>query len=349
MKGLEYRDTRMTFELFRLKDPSCAERPWQNPEPEVEVVLDFKASTFQEAGQITKHWNIHHPEAVHYWRHKRSRYDFGLWHEDGICSWGLSDVDNYFVDKVATMRKQLRELDDKELNSTEKEILHLKILRNRRIQILRKIGKMRKLSVNKFIRMLVKFRFAISDWCGWWLKDFWADKFRDLRWWFKKTISLHRTGHSPDEWWTLELHLLETLKFNLKRLIEDGVSINSEFVKDALAKRHGSEAGFDLDAAMKEFSMGKDYDEVEKEAIELQNQTYARICHLADLYTFYFNQEVDDKDIYEHPELRTPDMRELYLEGSYDELDYKAMADRGTECWNEIWDLVKRYGQQMGD
>ena len=162
MKGLEYRDTRMTFELFRLKDSSCAERPWQSPEPEVEVVLDFKASTFQEAGQITKHWNIHHPEAVHYWRYKRSRSDFGLWHEDGICSWGLSDIDNYFVDKVAALRKQLRELDDKELSSTEKDILHLKILRNRRIQILRKIGKMRKLSVNKFIRMLVKFRFAIS-------------------------------------------------------------------------------------------------------------------------------------------------------------------------------------------
>lgn len=333
MKGLEYRDTRMTFELFRLKDSSCAERPWQNPEPEVEVVKEFKASSFQEADQTTKDWNLHHPEAVHYWRHKRSKSDYGLWHEDGICSWGLSDIDNYFVDKVAALRKRYRNAENE----------------NDRTRILRKIAKVRKVSTSKFIRMLVKFRFAISDWCGWWLKDFWTDKFKDWKWNREKISAWKKTGHSPDEWWTLELHLLETLKFNLKRLIEDGISINSEFVKDALVKMRGSEAGFDLDAAMREFSMGKNYDEVEKEAIELQRSTYERICHLVDLYTFYMNQEVDDKDIYGHPELRTSDMREIYLECSYDELDYKAMADKGTECWNEIWDLVKRYGQQMGD
>ena len=182
------------------------------------------------------------------------------------------------------------------------------------------------------------------------MKDFWTDKFRDLRWWFKKFISLHRTGHSPDEWWTLELHLLETLKFNLKRLNEEGMGISPEFIQEVLDEMNKGNPNYDPEKAFASYcGCGEEHEEVFDKAVQRQKDTYNHIIHLIDLYTFYFNQEVDDKDIYEHPELRTPDMRELYLEGSYDELNYKAMADRGTECWNEIWDLVKKYGQGMGD
>ena len=42
-------------------------------------------------------------------------------------------------------------------------------------------------------------------------------------------------------------------------------------------------------------------------------------------------------------------MKPILLPGTYDMLDYKAMIAKGDECWKEIWDLVKRYGQQMGD
>ena len=42
-------------------------------------------------------------------------------------------------------------------------------------------------------------------------------------------------------------------------------------------------------------------------------------------------------------------MKPILMECTYDMLDYKAMFDKSVEVWNEIWDLVKRYGQQMGD
>ena len=348
MKGLEYKDSRMKCELFYLEHPEFADEPWKHVEPEIHVVCQFRAVNFKEAIEYTKNYNLQHSDRRYFWQHKHERGDYGLWHEDGVCSWGLSDVDNYFVNKVAALRKRLRKL-DKELNSTEKDTLHHKVLRNRRIQILRKIGKVRKLSANKFIRFLVKSGIAVSDWCSWYLKDKWVEKCKDWKWRRKKLSEWRKTGHSPDEWWSLELHLLETLKFNLKKLIRDGVGLNMEFVNDAIMEKHGNEPGFDINKFYEKFYSCETQSELEDRAVELQNQTYERICHLVDLYNFYYNSEVDDKDIYEHPELRTDDMREIYLDETYDMIDYLAMSKKGKECWNEIWDLVKRYGQQMGD
>ncbi len=349
MKGSNWRDSRMACELFYLNDPTCAEKPYLNPEPEITMVKEFKVKDFKEAIQFTKEWNEKHPEHVHYWRHVHNRGDYGLWHKDGICSWGLSDVDNHFVDKIAELRLKLRQI-DKEIANTDpnRHPLHHWSCRHDRLKLVKKIAKIRRISTCCLVRFLVGVKIAVSDWCSWWLKDFWVDKFKDWKWERKRLSTWKKTGHSPDEWWSLELHLLETLKFNLKRIIQDGMGINSVFIEDVLRKRHANEPDFDLEKEFIKFHMGENTG-VEEEVVELQKQTYERICHLVDLYTFYLNQEVDDKDIYDHPELRTPDMVETYIDGTYDMIDYKDMLEKGKKCWNEIWDLVKKYGQQMGD
>ena len=347
MRGFEYRDHRMKCELFYLNDPSCAEKPYLNPEPEVNVVQDFKVKDFKEAIQFTKEWNEKHQDHVHYWRYRHDRSDCGLWHKDGICSFGFNDVDEWFNSRLVKYRIQLREHKKNKPDENAKfiELVKFNIAKQ---EILEKVARLRKLSTSKFIRFLVKSGIAISDWCSWWLKDFWVDKFKDWKWKREKISTWKKTGHSPDEWWSLELHLLDTIKFNLKKLIKDGMGINTVFVEDVLRKRHANEPNFDLDKEFIKFHMSNDTG-VEEEAVELQNQTYERICHLVDLYTFYLNQEVDDKDIYVHPELRTPDMVETYIDGTYDMIDYKDMLEKGKKCWDEIWDLVKKYGQQMGD
>lgn len=345
MKGFEYRDNRMKCELFYLNDPSCAEKPYLNPEPEVTVVQDFKVKDFKEAIQFTKEWNEKHPEHVHYWRYKHDRSDYGLWHKDGVCSFGFDDVNEWFNSQLVKYRIQLREL---KKDKPEGNPLKLVKYNHDKDIILKKVGQLRKMSTCKFIRGVLKAWIATCDWCSWWLKDFWIDKFEDWKWKREKISTWKKTGHSPDEWWSLELHLLATLKFNLKRIIKDGMGINTVFVEDVLRKRHANEPDFDLEKEFIKFHMGEDTG-VEDEAVELQKQTYERICHLVDLYTFYLNQEVDDKDIYVHPELRTPDMVEFYIDGTYDMIDYKKMLEKATKCWDEIWDLVKKYGQQMGD
>ena len=349
MKGLEYRDNRMKCELFYLNDPSCAEKPYLNPEPEVTVVQDFKVKDFNEVIKFTKEWNEKHPEHVHYWRYKHDRSDCGLWHKDGVCSFGFNDVDEWFNKRLVKYRIQLKKLkEDFAKPETQADELKRVHCCNNITHVLSRVGRLRKMSANKFWRGLVQAWISTCDWCGWYLKDKWVDKFTDWKWKREKISTWKKTGHSPDEWWSLELHLLDTLKFNLKKIIKDGMGINSIFIEDVLRKRHANEPDFDLEKEFIKFHMGRDTG-VEDEAVELQNQTYERICHLIDLYTFYLNQEVDDKDIYGHPELRTPDMVETYIDGTYDMIDYKDMLEKATKCWDEIWDLVKKYGQQMGD
>ena len=124
--------------------------------------------------------------------------------------------------------------------------------------------------------------------------------------------------------------------------------MNTEFIKDVVTEEYGNEPDFNLDEALTKYFTGKGNPELEERAVQRQKETYERICHLVDLYTFYYNQEIDDEDAFTSKE-RTDDMKPILMPGTYDMLDYKAMIANGDECWKEIWDLVKRYGQQMGD
>ena len=64
---------------------------------------------------------------------------------------------------------------------------------------------------------------------------------------------------------------------------------------------------------------------------------YQHIIDLIDKYSFY--GMCDPKPDKDYPN--------IVLEGSYDELDYKKMSEIANQCWNEIWDLVKKYGNTM--
>jgi hypothetical protein len=119
---------------------------------------------------------------------------------------------------------------------------------------------------------------------------------------------------------------------------------------DVLRDKHPEESEDEIEKRMNQIMMNSNRDEaeeVEKLAVEKQKETYSRICHLVDLYTFYINQEIDDKE--PTRETLTDDMHVYLIEGTYNMLDYKKMLDEGKKAWNEILDLVKKYGQQMND
>ena len=353
------RDTRMTCELFYLNDPSCAEKPYLNPEPKSTVVKEFKVSSFDEAIELTRDFNKNDLTKKYYWRRRRKSSkggmdDYGIWHEDGICSWGLNDVDEWFASRIAKFRKQIQRIDkeiDGILASSPDGTLHEWVLRLNKIKLVRKIAKTRKLSTCKFLRKLVQLWISTCDWCGWNLKDKWANMLSDWNWRRKCIKAWKKTGHDPQECWSLELHLLFDIRYNLKQLNENGYCMNSEFIKDVLVEEHGNEPNFNVEEALTKMYSGssKDYAKVEEKASNLQKETYSHIIHLVDLYEFYMNQEINGQDIYDHPELRTPDMVEIYIEGTYDMIDYMKMYEKGKDCWNEIWDLIRKYGQQMGD
>ena len=332
MSRPNYKDTRMKCDLFYLDNPEFAEEPWKHPSPPIHVVETFRVKTFNEAIEYTKKYNSEHTDHRYFWMHRHETNDFGLWHDDGVCSWGLSDVDNYFVDKIAKERVKIKKLDKDDPE---------------RKTIVRKIAKLRRRSVNKFIRFLVKSCIAVSDWCGWYLKDKWVEKFKDWKWGRERLAYWKKNRHDIQESWNLELHMLGDLKWNLKKLNECGYGLNSEFIQDIVMEDHKDEPNFDYKAFMEKFWCGGSVGDVEDRAIQRQKETYEHICHLVDLYTFYYNSEVDDEEVNENT--RTEDMREIYVPETYDMVDYMAMSEKGKEAWNEIWDLVKKYGQQMND
>lgn len=336
MSKRNWRDPRFTCELF------CVTKEAENryvDEPEVKVVDTFRVKNYQEAIDYTKAYREEHKADgwTYYWRQRRSSHslgDFGLWHCDGICSWGASDVDCVFIDWVAKVRVKLRKEKDYTMHK----------------DYIRKIARIRRLSACKVVRACVWLWLKFWDNLTWYCWDKPKNKFVDWRWDRRNIKNWKKTGHALNESWSLELHLLDDLKYNLKKLNEEGYGINTEFMYDVIREQHATEPDFDIEKKMSEIMMNsnrKEADKVEKLAVERQKQTYDHICHLVDLYTFYVNQEVDGKAVTK--ETFTPDMDGYFVECTYNNLDYKRMLDDAKKVWNEIWDLVKKYGQQMGD
>lgn len=336
MSKRNWRDTRFTCELF------CVMKDAENKyvdEPEVKVVDTFKVNNYNEAIEYTKAYREEHKADgwTYYWRQRRSSHslgDFGLWHCDGICSYGASDVDCVFIDWIAKVRVKMRK--DKDYTKHKDYV--------------RKIARIRKLSSCKVVRGLLWAWLKFWDGLTWYCWGKLKDKFRDWRWNRRNVKNWKRTGHALSEHWSLELHLLGDLKYNLKKLNEEGYGINTEFMYDILRERHPNESESEIDKRMGEMMMNidrGDAQKVEELAVERQKQTYDHICHLVDLYTFFVNQEVDNKEVTK--ETLTPDMEGYFVECTYNMPDYNRMIADAKKVWNEIWDLVRKYGQQMGD
>lgn len=330
------RNNKMPCEMFRVIDDGFSEGKTILDEPKVEVVETFKASSYEEAIAHAAKYREAHADypCSYFWRHKPAIGDYGLWHCDGICSWGASDVDNVFIDWIARTRVKMRK--DKDWTN--------------HIYWVKKIARIRRMSSCKVIRGLIWLWLKVWDNLVWYCWDKPKDAIKDWRWDKRNYKNWKETGHSINEYWDLEMHVLRDLKYNLKKLNEEGYSINTEFMYDVLRDKHPEESEDEIENRMTQIMMNSNRDEaeeVEKLAIEKQKATYDHICHLVDLYTFYVNQEIDDQE--PTRENLTDDMHVFLIEGTYNMLDYKKMADESKKVWDEILDLVKKYGQQMND
>ena len=330
------RDTRIICEMFKVIDDGSSEGKTILDEPKVEVVETFKVSSYKKAIDHAAAFREKHTNYPYsyFWRQKLSFGDYGLWHCDGICSYGASDVDNVFIDWIARTRVNMRK--DKAWTN--------------HIYWVKKIARIRKLSSCKVIRGLLWTWLKFWDGLAWYCWRRPLDAIRDWCWDRSNFKHWKKTGHSLSESWSLEMHMLRDLKYNLKKLNNDGYGINTKFMYDVLHDKYPGESDQEIEKRMIEIMMNSgrgEVEEINRLAVEKQLQTYDRICHLVDLYTFYVNQEIDDKG--PTKENLTDDMHFYLIEGTYNMLDYKKMMDEGQKVWNEIWDLVKTYGQQMGD
>ena len=97
MSRRNWRDTRFVCEMFYVIDDEESKNKTILDEPKARVVDTFKASSYDEAIEYARKYREKHSgdNCSYFWRQRHSHDlgDFGLWHCDGICSWGASDVD----------------------------------------------------------------------------------------------------------------------------------------------------------------------------------------------------------------------------------------------------------------
>lgn len=324
----------MKCELIYVSNSSGDSKDKSNPE--FGVVQEFSANDASEAASFVKKYNSEHSDHTYYWRHKTD--PIGIWHEDGICSysntigfdfWG--DADEFFVSKIAKLRKKLKKL------MKDTSIPTFESFEEKHKDIIRKIARIRWFWGKKPIRLLVGMAIYLKDELEYYLWDKWGRLFDDISFKRRNIKSFKKTGHAISEHWGLGEHLLEDLKYNLKKLIEVKHGVSFQFINEVVLEEHKDEPGFDLDKWFE-----KNYEipeEIHDKAKKRCNEIYQHIIDLIDKYAFYsLNGPEPEK---EYPKIA--------LEGSWNETDYAKMSEISKECWDEIWKLVSKYGQSMWD
>jgi hypothetical protein len=163
------------------------------------------------------------------------------------------------------------------------------------------------------------------------LSDFWFK--------IKDTFYFFRHGHSMTESWSIDSHLLEDLKFNLKKLSENMngcPTFMCERARSELKKPDKEEWNYDDEEMELAMNMWKN---------ELDNLRENVL-----LYEYYSGYGiVDEKD--EDMKLIDSKYRDTlpYKPGTNKGFDYEKLSALSKERWENIWNWIKEYGESLWD
>ena len=307
----------------------------EKQKPEFCVVQKFSVNDASEAASFVKKYNDEHKDHTYYWRHRKDR--IGIWHPDGVCSYRdtigydfWDDANEFFVSKIANIRKRYQKIRKDDSVSTD-------VKQDKKNELVKKIARIRWFWGKKPIRFVIGSLIYLKDEAEYYLWTKWSSLFTDISFNRRNLKNFKKTGHAISEHWGLGEHLLDDLKYNLKKLIDEKQGVSFQFIGEVVKDEHKDEPGFDLDKWFE-----KNYeipDEIHEKAHVRCNEVFQHIIDLIDKYAFYAMSGPEP----------TKEYPNIVLEGSYDELDYRKMGEISEQCWNEIWDLVKKYGQSMWD
>jgi len=160
----------------------------------------------------------------------------------------------------------------------------------------------------------------------------------------RETEYLLRTKHNLSESWNLDSHILDDLRFNLKKMVEDGLYGYPSSYYSKAAESLGYETrenGLRLADETKN-------EEVEKIALEMWMGRLGELrTHV--LYYLFFRDfgivEEDDIELLEFSRMHENEIP--YKEGTDKEIDYKKNSSLVQEHWNAIFDWLKEDGQNL--
>ena len=304
-----------------------------NNNPVFKVVDSFRCESHHEAAMRIESYNELHDDRTYYYRVKDM---YGILHEDGTTSMVSSltsimnpdfVVINKFIHWIAPLKKRYRKL-KRDGKDTRK--------------VVKKIARLRRMSNSVLFKFPIKCWVWLEDNMEWYCWEKWATMLKDWKHERKRVRYFKKHHHDLHEAWSLEMHLLADLKWNLIRLKNESYGVPAQFTEEAMNELHSSEPDWDFN---KWYVENECNDEEEKLSIRKRNEVYDRIIHLIDLYGFYAFIDIDDEQF---PDKKDP-AEKILLPGTYDMIDYNKMHEKANECWDEIWELVRKYGRSMWD
>lgn len=162
-----------------------------------------------------------------------------------------------------------------------------------------------------------------------------------------KNLSYYaKNKHSMNEHWSLDMHILDDLRFNIPKLLNDRVSTPTRFYEEARMTTHKDEKNFDFEKSLKDNPMFSD--EETSLAEKLWNSQLEKLLLDIKLYDFYSNFGIpryeNEPDFYETWKNTLP-----YKPGTLKELDFAKLRALENKHWNAIWNWIKENGRDLWD
>lgn len=158
------------------------------------------------------------------------------------------------------------------------------------------------------------------------------DAFYELIFNISDTLHWIKHKHSKREVWNIDMHIVDDLIYNIKRLKASTHSVPSRFLEEAKA-----ECGEDYDAAM-EAAASKWNEELDR------GLAYARMWKL-----HFFFGKIDENNKDEAEALEAISKVVPTKRGTLDEIDYEKNSSLEQKAWNSLWNWVKVNGRDLWD
>jgi len=153
---------------------------------------------------------------------------------------------------------------------------------------------------------------------------------------------LLKTKHNRNESWNIDRHILEDLKFNLKKMLDNEMLGYPSFCSLRAAEILGVEVNKDTGDA-KDENRSKELDE---KAIEIWKQDLQDLQNHVLSYLYFIDYGIvdeDDEDLIDFDKLHSNEIPRK--EGTDNAIDYKKNYEICQIHWNAIFDWLKEKGQ----
>lgn len=159
---------------------------------------------------------------------------------------------------------------------------------------------------------------------------------KDLFYWIENYSTRNGYSHNHTEWYCLKGHILEDIKFNVKKLIKQMHGCPNDMIEEA--KEY-----------FKDNNEFADKDEVDK-GVALWKIRLSELLDLVYLYELYENYgfKFDESDEYAMQIYNKYKDTIPYYKSSKD-INYVELDKMITDCWTNICNWMIKYGQDLWD